>query len=80
MKFAVTRTTFSGYEKEPPCEEAQEFPLGAPGDDDEFVEHMWWIEIDSLEELLAFCHKYGGAIILHSHNSWVVEIYDGYRE
>lgn len=47
------------------------------------TEKCWAIEINSLEDLMALCHKYGDLVI--ETNMWDketpnIEIYDDYRE
>lgn len=49
----------------------------------DFEDEAWFIELDTLEDLLNFKKKYGPLVIEQcSHNSaiTVIEIYDDYRE
>lgn len=49
----------------------------------EFDDRAWFVEINSLDELLAFKEKYGQLIVgdyLFNHTIPSIEIYDGYRE
>lgn len=74
MKFIVSRT--SVWNKDiAPCEEAkrEEFEDGPD----------WTIEINSLEELIAFSKKYGELVLTRAVIPEIdneIEIYDDYRE
>lgn len=73
MEFRVTRTSISlSWGKESPCEEAKK-----QGD-------AWFVEINTLEELLNFMDKYEKEIIisrdLDNPQIIEIEIYDTYRE
>ena len=70
MKFIVTRTSQWGDEK--PCENAKL--------DDEvnvWGNKRWYIEINTLAELMAFKQEVGVPIIIGNNS---IEIYDDYRE
>lgn len=67
MKFEVTRT--SGGE-ESPCDEA--FVDGK----NEWNEDLYFVEFNTIEELVEFTNKYGKIIL---KDDWI-EIYDDYRE
>lgn len=45
---------------------------------------VWSVEIDTLEELIEFCNKYGNLVVKSSFyfgdNYHTIEIYDDYRE
>lgn len=70
MKFIIHRTSKPWHEQ--PCEEAEYNE----------VDRCWTIELDSLNELVGLCHKYGKLIV---DNGWIelcnyIEIYDVQRE
>jgi len=67
MKFTVTRTSDSQAK---PCDEASIEGM------DMWNEPIYWVEINTLEELMAFIAKYG-RIVLYDGK---IEIYDDYRE
>lgn len=70
MKFIVTRT--SQWDNEKPCENAKlDNEVNLWGD------KQWYIEINTIEELMAFKQEVGFAIIIGNNS---IEIYDGYRE
>jgi len=79
MRFQVTR--ISPYEKKP-CEEAE------AGRSNPWTDHpVWFIELGTLEDLLAFEVKYGKLVLRSADEELdeegpepVVEIYDFYRE
>jgi hypothetical protein len=76
MRFLVHRTSQGVVSRTPPCRGAVRGPEAAawPG------EYPWYIELNSLEELLAFLDENGGACGLFSpeegEESPVIEIYD----
>lgn len=70
MKFIVTRT--SQWDDEKPCENAK-----LDNEVDLFGNKQWYIEINTIEELMAFKREVGVSIIIGSNS---IEIYDGYRE
>lgn len=77
MKFVIYRTS----EIVPPCEEAKKETMKLLVDGDE--EEIYTIEVNTLEELLNICKKYGDVIV--NENYWdtkfpYIEIYDYYRE
>ena len=70
MKFIVTRT--SQWDNEKPCKNAKlDYEVNLWGD------KQWYIEINTIEELMAFKREVGVPIIIGSNS---IEIYDGYRE
>lgn len=73
MKFIVSRTSI--WNNDSPCAEAKpEMFEDGPN---------WTIEINSLEELIAFRKKYGEIILTASRYPEIdneIEIYDDYRE
>lgn len=74
MKFIVSRTSLWSN-NDSPCEEAKQ-EMFEDGPD-------WTIEINSLEELIAFRKKYGEIILTASVLPEIdneIEIYDDYRE
>lgn len=83
MKFEISRV--SEWHDKSPCEEAysQEVEFfayeGEPN-----PQTVWFIDINTLEELMAFCTKYGDLVLRPS--TWRIadvpslEIYDDYRE
>lgn len=49
----------------------------------EFDEEGWFVEVDSLEELMEFKDKYGTLVLIDSLWNYeipMIEIYDGWRE
>jgi hypothetical protein len=72
MQFRVWRT-YPDSSGNPPCE-------GAKKVDDSM---LWAIEINTLEDLLAFSRKHGEIIVGSNpkvHENPTIEIYDYYRE
>lgn len=74
MKFKIERTSILDNTK--PCEEAKEETYNGVT--------VWFVEINTLEELLDFRNKYDRAIIIdtaiESPNIYSLEIYDNWRE
>jgi hypothetical protein len=76
MKFLVSRASQGPLSREPPCRGAQRGPesKGWPG------EYTWLVELNSLEELLAFLHENGGGLGLFApeegEEHLVIEIFD----
>ena len=76
MKFHVSRSSQGAVSKGPPCAGAVRGPEASawPG------EHQWFVEFGSLEELVAFLEKNGGALGLFSPEDGeehpVLEIFD----
>ena len=71
MKFKVSRT--SVWDDTPPCEECHaEYFLEA----NESYDKQWFINFETLEELMAFVKKYGECVIRTGY----IEIYDDWRE
>ena len=71
MKFEITRTSIDSYVGEdiPPCKEAvRESPW------------HWSIEVNSINELVTLCQKYGHLIVMEFADGYGIEIYDDYRE
>lgn len=68
MKLKVSRT--SQFNHGVPCDEA--YIEGV----DSFNKPIYWVEINTLKELMAFIEKYG-VIVLDKDE---IEIYDDYRE
>lgn len=40
----------------------------------------WFVDIDSLEQLMAFGEKHGDLVLMAENGVQEIEIYDGYRE
>jgi hypothetical protein len=88
MKFQITRSS-SGDGDEKPCEEAFKDTYLAKGYvtenwevEDTNVED-WFVEINSLKELIEFEEKYGAIIIgtaFYNDDILEIEIYDSHRE
>lgn len=80
MRFLITRTSdFWGIEKNKPCEEAVKRQVIYNNE----KRTRWCVEINNLDELLAFNKKYGDLILsrTESEPSYPeIEIYDDYRE
>ncbi len=76
MKFLLTRTSEGAVSIRPPCKGAERGPESAawPG------EYQWFIELDTLEELVSLLEKNGGALGLFSaeedEDHPVIEIFD----
>lgn len=76
MKFLVSRASQGPASREPPCPGAQRGPEVPtwPG------EYEWYVELHSLEELIAFLHQTGGALGLFSPEEGeqfpTIEIFD----
>lgn len=80
MKFKVERTSMKNMVLKP-CKEAYEGNILWIGIN-EYLK-CWYIDINSLEELLKFEEKYGEIIITTSifdNKTPTIEIYDYYRE
>jgi len=62
MKFRVCRATWGAVSKQPPCKGATRGPEARawPG------EYEWFIELNSLEDLLKFLGANGGALGLYT--------------
>lgn len=82
MRFKIERTSL--YTNKPPCEEAYTLP-----DEDEYLPGFskYYVDINTIEELLAFTDKYGRVVIdsqpsqvMKSQPNPTIEIYDTYRE
>ena len=78
MKFEVTRTS-TWFNEDIKCEEArqEEFVVG------EHLCKRWVVEINTLEELIAFVKKYEDRIVLITDEKSglpKIEIYDDWRE
>ena len=74
MRFKITRT--SGWYNNPPCKEAYTLPEEY---DPRAWYQTWYIDINSLDELIKFVDKYG-EIVVSTENDPYIEIYDTYRE
>jgi hypothetical protein len=62
MRFLVNRSSQGSTSKQPPCRGAVRGPEAAawPG------EYLWFVELDRLEDLVAFLNDNGGALGLFS--------------
>jgi hypothetical protein len=58
MRFLVSRASEGAVSKDPPCKKAVRGPQAAawPG------EYQWFVELNSLEDLLAFLEETGGGL------------------
>lgn len=72
MKYRITRTSSSWVRTEPPCKQAYE-----EGGIDKYGEMIWFVDIESLEDLHNLINEVGSAIILDDTS---IEIYDDFRE
>jgi hypothetical protein len=76
MKFQVSRTSLGSVSKKSPCPGAVRGPEAPawPG------EYVWYVELQSLEELQAFLEKNGGGLGLFCPEQGeahpVIEIFD----
>ena len=80
MKFLVCRTSELDIEKSP-CEEAMECSLICEVDN--IMIKRWYIEINTLEELVDFCKKHRSLVIepyTWNKSYMIIEIYDTFRE
>ncbi len=87
MKFLISRTSMLCKENKKPCEEAvkEKYKAIVPFTNNEIRElEGWFIEINSLEELLEFQKKYDEELVISrdnlNKNLIEIEIYDSYRE
>lgn len=81
MKFVVSST--SGGHKEQPCEEAKRGSIERENKIYSATADVWFVEINTLEELIKFYEEYGDIIIkdcLWNKSYTEIEIYDDYRE
>lgn len=49
----------------------------------DFEDSAWFVEFESLDDLMAFVNRYGAVVIgewYSNHDIRYIEIYDGYRE
>ena len=62
MKFRVCRASWGSVSKQPPCKGAMRGPEAKawPG------EYEWFIEVNSLEDLMKFLQASGGAVGLYA--------------
>lgn len=81
MKFRVTRTS-NWWGDNPKCEEAfQEEVVIYEGTENEKTVMEWFVNIDTLQELIEFINKYEGrAVIIIDRLEPTIEIYDDWRE
>lgn len=76
MRFQVCRASQGSVSKTPPCRGAERGPEARawPG------EHAWFLELATMEELMAFLDKNGGALGLFAPEGGepepVIEIFD----
>jgi hypothetical protein len=76
MKFLITRASQGAVSKGPPCKGAMRGPEATawPG------EYQWFVELATLEDLVAFLDQTGGALGLFSpeedEDYPVIEIFD----
>lgn len=82
MKFVVSST--SGGYREQPCEEAIRGSIEIENKIyNKSTVDVWFVEINTLEELIKFYEEYGDIIItdcLWNKSYTEIEIYDDYRE
>ena len=85
LKFLCSRTSLWWPER--PCDEAKPWlnKEGQPVVDDDGEIMTWYVEIDTLEELMAFIEKHENRVIIVAkcyYNEGLpgIEIYDDYRE
>jgi hypothetical protein len=76
MKFLVTRASQGAVSRDPPCRQAVRGPEAAawPG------EYQWFVELATLDDLLAFLHATGGGLGLFAPEEGeefpTIEIFD----
>jgi hypothetical protein len=76
MKFLISRASQGPASRQPPCRRAVRGPEAAawPG------EYQWFVDLNTLEELLAFLEDNGGAVGLFTAEEGedypVIEIFD----
>jgi hypothetical protein len=68
MHLRITRTSLVYGDTEPPCAEA----TGDP--------EAWYIDLRSLEDLIALSERLGPIIVFAGDDGPSLEIYDDYRE
>ena len=71
MKYKIERTSSCAYQVEQPCSKAYR------GDNDEFDNPQWYIDINSLEDLQELREEVKYSLIVSEE---FIEIYDDYRE
>ena len=78
MRFEISRASrFAFADNNPqPCKEAYSIPVE---DDDYQREYLWYVDIDTLEEFVAFTEKYGPIVFDGRFNPDII-IYDDYLE
>jgi len=80
MKFQVSRASEGTVSKAPPCKDAIRGPEAAawPG------EYQWFVELNSLDELMTFLEQTGGGLGLFSpeegEDNPSIEIFDDDEE
>jgi hypothetical protein len=76
MKFVICRASEGAVSKKPPCKEAVRGPEAAawPG------EFEWFVELNTLDDLVAFLHATGGGLGLFAPEEGeeypVIQIFD----
>lgn len=81
MKLRVTRTSKwwtyddDGETSPPPCDEA-----ALEGERKPWTEPLWFVELDTLDELRSLVAKYGPCVLEMRDDGLRLEIYDAYRE
>lgn len=81
MKFVVSST--SGGYREQPCEEAKRGSIERENKIYSATADVWFVEINTLEELIKFYEENGDIIIkdcFWNKSYTEIEIYDDYRE
>ena len=71
--YEITRTSMS-FSNNQPCEKAY---VGKIKEYGQWTERIWYIDINSLEELQSLIKEVGHSVIVGEDH---IEIYDGYRE
>ena len=82
MKFKITRASSFNINEIQPCEEAHKEKFSYIYDDKNICKDGWFIEIETLEDLLKLKEKYGDLIIQDYYDGQIltIVIYDDYVE
>lgn len=82
MKFIVLRTSTFPYEVQP-CEDCKLEEVQYTVCRMTKVQPEYTVDLNSLDELMAFIDKYGNRVVIEFDdrcNMYIIEIYDDYRE
>lgn len=79
MRFEITRASISAFAEDnpKPCEEAYAVPVE---NDDYLREYIWYVDINTLEELIAFNNKCEHSLVFDARFDPDIKIYDDYLD